>query len=55
MMAQWKILYEVTGKVSPVDYKVRLFKTKETVYHVYMLKEWFERESVENSKFDILA
>ena len=50
MMAQWKSPYEVTVKVSPVDYKVRLFKPKETVYHVYMLKDWFERESVENSK-----
>lgn len=30
--------------MSLVDYNVRLSKIKETVYHVNMLKEWFERE-----------
>ena len=55
LLAQWKGPYEVTAKVSPVYYKVRLSKTKETVCHVNMLKEWFERESMENSKSDILV
>lgn len=55
LLAQWKGPYEVTQKVSPVDFKVRLSKSKETVYHVNMLKEWFEREPEENSKSEIMA
>lgn len=55
LLAQWKGPYEVTQKVSPVDFKVRLYKSKETVYHVNMLKEWFEREPEENSKSEIMA
>ncbi|XP_062585038.1 uncharacterized protein LOC134246689 [Saccostrea cucullata] len=55
LLAQWKGPYEVTEKVSPVDFRVRVSKNKETVYHVNMLKEWFERESEENSKSEIMA
>ena len=55
LLAQWKCPNEVTAKMSRIDYKVILSKTKETVYHVDMLKEWFERESMENSMSDILA
>ncbi|XP_065921959.1 uncharacterized protein [Magallana gigas] len=55
LLAQWKGPYEVTQKVSPVDFKVRLSKSKETVYHVNMLKEWFEREPEENSKSEIMG
>ncbi|XP_062594005.1 uncharacterized protein LOC134255486 [Saccostrea cucullata] len=47
LMAQWKGPYEVVKKVSPVDYKVRISKNKEPVYHVNMLKEWFSRDSEE--------
>lgn len=36
--------------MSPVHYNVGISKTKKTVYHVNMLKKWFERESKENSK-----
>lgn len=34
---------------------MRLFKSKEIVYYVNMLKEWFERELEENSKFEIMV
>ncbi|XP_062589077.1 uncharacterized protein LOC134250727 [Saccostrea cucullata] len=47
LMAQWKGPYEVVKKVSPVDYKVRISKNKEPIYHVNMLKEWLSRDSEE--------
>lgn len=45
----------MTGNVSPVDFKVKLSKNKETVYHLNMLKKWFERVMDENSKSEIMA
>ena len=52
LLAQWKGPYEVVEKVGPVDYRIRIRKGKEKVFHVNMLKQWFDR----NDKSDeILA
>ena len=52
LLAQWKGPYEVVEKVGPVDYRIRIRKGQEKVFHVNMLKQWFDR----NDKSDeILA
>lgn len=48
LLASWKGPFEVTDKVSPVDYKIRVRGGKEKVFHVNMLKLWHER--VDNDK-----
>lgn len=50
LMAQWKGPYTVIEKVSPVDYKVKL-KGKDKVYHINMLKTWYERNEEDDDNF----
>ena len=44
LLAEWKGPYKVLEKVSPVDYKVQINRKTEKVYHIKMLKSYFERE-----------
>ena len=48
LLAQWKGPFEIIEKVGSVDYKVRVKRGKETVFHVNMLKKWFDREEAMN-------
>ena len=48
LLASWKGPFTITDKISPVDYKVKVRGGKEKVYHVNMLKLWYER--VDNNK-----
>lgn len=43
LLAQWNGPFPGVEKVSPVDYKVRHDNGVTKVYHVNMLKRWFER------------
>ncbi|KAL5021228.1 hypothetical protein ScPMuIL_000383 [Solemya velum] len=52
LLAQWKGPYEVVERVSPVDYRIRL-SNKEHVYHINMLKRWFDREDPDEKSVDI--
>ena len=54
LLAQWKGPYEVIDQISPVDYKIRMRGGIEKVFHINMLKPWFERQSVEGTK-EVLA
>ncbi|XP_052713999.1 uncharacterized protein LOC128187632 [Crassostrea angulata] len=44
LLAQWKGPFEITEKVGNVDYRVKVKRNKETVFHVNMLKKWYDRE-----------
>ena len=44
LLAQWKGLVKTVEKVRPVDYRVRYDNGVTKVYHVYMLKRWFDRD-----------
>lgn len=44
LLAQWKGPFEITEKVGNVDYRVKVKRYKETVFHVNMLKKWYDRE-----------
>lgn len=44
LLAQWKGPFEIIEKVGNVDYRVKVKKNKETVFHVNMLKKWYDRE-----------
>lgn len=37
--------YEVVKRISPAVYKITISKSKETVYHINKMKEWFIRDS----------
>ncbi|KAL5011956.1 hypothetical protein ScPMuIL_010507 [Solemya velum] len=52
LLAQWKGPYEVVERVSPVDYRIRL-SNKEHVYHINMLKRWFDRQDPDEKSVDI--
>ncbi|XP_052080712.1 uncharacterized protein LOC127718696 [Mytilus californianus] len=54
LLAQWKGPYVVTDKVGPVDYKVKV-RGKEKVYHVNMLKTWYERPEALKNEVEFLA
>lgn len=49
-LAQWKGPFPVVKKVSPVDYKVRHDNGFTKVYHVNMLKRWFERNEEQDEQ-----
>ena len=44
LLAEWKGPYKVIEKVSPVDYKIQLNRKNEKVFHINMLKLFYERE-----------
>ena len=48
LLAHLKDPFEIIEKVGSVDYKVRVKRVKETVFHVKMLKKWFDREEAMN-------
>ncbi|CAC5405557.1 unnamed protein product [Mytilus coruscus] len=50
----WKGPYVVADKVGPVDYKVKV-RGKEKVYHVNMLKTWYERPEALQNEVEFLA
>ncbi|KAL5013042.1 hypothetical protein ScPMuIL_011593 [Solemya velum] len=52
LLAQWKGPYEVVERVNPVDYRIRLSNT-EHVYHINMLKRWFDRQDPDEKSVDI--
>ena len=43
-LAEWKGPYKVIEKVSPVDYKIQFNRKNEKVFHINMLKLFYERE-----------
>ena len=43
ILAQWKGPVKVVEKISPVDYRVKYDNGVTKVYHVNMLKRWFDR------------
>ena len=44
LLAEWKGPYTVLEKVSPVDYKIQMNRKASKVFHINMLKAYFERE-----------
>ena len=44
LLAEWKGPYTVLEKVSPVDYKIQMNRKSSKVFHINMLKAYFERE-----------
>ena len=50
LLAEWKGPYRITEKVSPVDYRVLLNKKNSKVYHVNMLKGYFERKNISEER-----
>lgn len=50
LLAHWKGPFPVVEKVSPVDYKVRHDNGVTKVYHVNMLKRWFERNEEQDEQ-----
>ena len=46
LLAEWKGPYKVIEKVSPVDYKVQINRKTSKVYHINILKLYFEREQI---------
>ena len=54
LLAQWKGPYVVTDKVGSVDYKVKV-RGREKVYHVNMLKTWYERPDEMKNEVEYLA
>lgn len=56
LLASWKGPYVITDKISPVDYKIKMKGTTEKVFHINMLKLWYERsDDLESSKTEVLA
>lgn len=55
LLASWKGPYAITDKVSPVDYKVKLRGSTEKIFHVNMLKQWYERSVQDPEKLEVLA
>ncbi|KAL5009600.1 hypothetical protein ScPMuIL_011905 [Solemya velum] len=53
LLAQWKGPFTVEEQTGPVDYRIKI-RGKSKVFHVNMLKPWFEREVIDQKK-DILA
>ena len=52
LMAEWKGPFVVTEQISPVDYKVRLNRQTSKIYHINMLKKWYDRDIVDKSDTD---
>jgi hypothetical protein len=53
--ASWKGPYTIIDKVSPVDYKIKINGKTEKIFHVNMLKLWYERtDDIENSRNEVL-
>lgn len=50
LLAHWKGPFPVVEKVSPVDYKVRHDNGVTKVYHVNMLKRWYERNEEQDEQ-----
>ena len=51
LLASWKGLYTIIDKISPVDYKIKINGKTEQIFHVNMLKLWYERtDDIENSR-----
>ena len=46
LLAEWKGPYKVIEKVSPVDYKIQINRKTSKVYHINILKLYFEREQI---------
>lgn len=46
LLAEWKGPYKVIERVSPVDYKIQLNRKTEKVFHINMLKLFFERDKI---------
>jgi hypothetical protein len=56
LLASWKGPYTIIDKVSPVDYKIKINGKTEKIFHVNMLKLWYERtDDIENSRNEVLA
>lgn len=55
LLAQWKGPFLVTGKSSPVDYKIQIRKGVEKTYHINMLKAWHDRKPQNNTTEDIVS
>ncbi|KAL5018852.1 hypothetical protein ScPMuIL_004574 [Solemya velum] len=53
LLAQWKGPFTVEEQTGPVDYRIKI-RGKSKVFHVNMLKPWFEREVIDQKK-DTLA
>ena len=45
LLLQWRGPYDVIGKLSPLNYKIKIGK-QEKVYHVNMLREYHERDKI---------
>ena len=48
LLMGWKGPYEVVGKLSPLDYRIRVGRKVKT-FHINMLKQYIEREDDEQS------
>ena len=46
LLAEWKGPYKVIEKVSPADYKIQINRNTSKVYHINILKLYFEREQI---------
>ena len=44
LLAEYKGPYEITEKVSPVDYRVKLNRKTSKVFHINMMKKWHDRQ-----------
>lgn len=56
LLASWKGPYTIIDKVSPVDYKIKINGKTEKIFHVNMLKLWYERtDDIENSRNEVFA
>lgn len=50
LLAEWKGPYEIVEQVSPVDYRVKLNRQTSKVFHINMMKQWFERQEEKDSE-----
>ena len=56
LVASWKGPYTIIDKVSPVDYKIKINGKTEKIFHVDMLKLWYDRtDDRQDSRTEVLA
>lgn len=56
ILASLKGPYTIIDKVSPVDYKIKINGKTEKIFHVNMLKLWYERtDDRQDSRIEVLA
>ena len=54
LLAEWKGPFKVLEKVSPVDYRIQMNRRATPVFHINMLKPYFERDKAAEERYEAI-